>query len=158
MRSQRQGDPMHRSIASGARRPHAQRLSAALVAALGWSVGPSQAVPIDLDNPDVKLRFDNQVRYNAGWRVQGIDPRMSYSNPGVPLFSAVGDNQFDKGDVILNRLDLLSELDLVYKERSGLRVSAAGWYDPTYSRHIKAPPAFEPVIGAFYQNGDYSNY
>jgi hypothetical protein len=140
-------------------RPHPQRLAAALVATLGWAAAlPSAALPIDTGNPDLTLRFDNEVRYNAGWRMQGIDPRMSFSNPGVPVFSAVGDNQFDKGDMILNRFDLLSELDLVYKERSGLRVSAAAWGDSTYHRHIKAPDAFEPVVAAFYQNGDYANY
>ena len=149
---------MNRSIPPGAQRPRPTRMAAALVAGLGWAALPSHAFPIDTGNPDLKLRFDNEVRYNAGWRVQGIDPRMSFSNPGVPVFSAVGDNQFDKGDVILNRFDLLSELDLVYKERSGLRVSAAAWYDPTYKRHIKAPDALEPVVAAFYQNGDYSNY
>lgn len=150
---------MNRSIPPGAMRPHLSKLAAALVATLGWAAAPpSHAFQIDTGNPDLKLRFDNEVRYNAGWRVQGIDPRMSFSNPGAPVFSAVGDNQFDKGDVILNRLDLLSELDLVYKERSGLRVSAAAWYDPTYKRHIKAPDALEPVVAAFYQNGDYSNY
>src|SRR5256885_2464470 len=156
-RDNEEGDSVNRSIPSGAVRPHT-RLAAALIA-MGWAAAvPSHAAQLDTGNPDLKLRFDNEVRYNAGWRVQRIDPRMSFSNPGVPVFSAVGDNQFDQGDVILNRLDLLSELDLVYKERSGLRVSAAAWYDPTYKRHIKAPDALEPVVAAFYQNGDSSNY
>ena len=140
-------------------RPLPRRLAAALIATLGWSAAPTtQAFPIETGNPDLSLRFDNEVRYNAGWRVQGIDSRMSFSNPGVPVFSAVGDNQFGKGDMILNRFDLLSELDLVYKEHSGLRVSTAAWFDSTYHRHIKASAAFEPVVAAFYQNGDYSNY
>ena len=150
---------MNRSSTPRAMRHRPQRLTAALIATFGaLAAVPSRAIPIDTGNPDLTLRFDNEVRYNAGWRVQGIDDRMKYSNPGVPVFSAVGDNQFDKGDMILNRFDLLSELDLVYKERSGLRVSAAAWADPTYGRHIKAPDSLEPVVVAFYQNGDYSNY
>jgi hypothetical protein len=125
---------------------------------LGGAALSARAVEIDTGNADLKLRWDNEFRYNAGWRMQDIDSRLDYANPNVPVFNAVGDNQFQKGDMMLNRLDILSELDLVYKERSGLRISGAGWWDGTYGRHIKAPDALEPVVAAFYQNGDYSGY
>ena len=30
------------------------------------------------------------------------------------------------------RIDLLTELDVIYKKRFGARVSATGWYDAAY--------------------------
>uniref|UniRef100_UPI0037852FCC DUF1302 domain-containing protein n=1 Tax=Aquabacterium sp. TaxID=1872578 RepID=UPI0037852FCC len=44
-----------------------------------------------------------------------------------------GTYSFDKGDAVAQRVDLLSELDLVYNKRHGLRVSATAWYDGAYS-------------------------
>ncbi|MGN5520080.1 DUF1302 domain-containing protein, partial [Halopseudomonas sp. Lyrl_26] len=44
-----------------------------------------------------------------------------------------GNRNFDKGTVS-NRVDILSELDVVYKRRFGFRVSGAGWYDDAYRR------------------------
>jgi hypothetical protein len=35
---------------------------------------------------------------------------------------------------VSNRLDILSELDVVYKNKHGMRVSVAGWYDDAYNQ------------------------
>jgi hypothetical protein len=42
-------------------------------------------------------------------------------------------SHFKRG-VVPNRLDLLSEFDVAYKQSYGLRVSAAAWYDTVYNR------------------------
>jgi hypothetical protein len=117
--------------------------------------GTAGAVTIESGNPDLAIRLDNQVRYNAGWRVQDIDPRMKLSNSGAPVLSAIGDNQFQRGDMILDRLDLFSEFDVVYKDRTGIRVTGAAWYDPTYGRKVKDPTG---AIANYYVNGEYSPY
>jgi hypothetical protein len=117
--------------------------------------GAAQAFPIDTGNPDLAIRLDSEVRYNAGWRAQKIDPRMRLSNPGAPVLSAIGDNQFERGDMMLNRFDLFTEFDIVYKERSGVRVTGAAWYDPTYGKKVNDPTG---TIANWYANGEYSPY
>src|SRR6266568_8374248 len=85
------------------------------------------ASPIDTGNPELALRWDNSVRYNLGVRMQAQDQNIlnnsTYDN---------SDSKFKRGDIVTNRLDLLTELDMVYRKRSGLRVSAALWYDHAY--------------------------
>jgi hypothetical protein len=95
--------------------------------AVATVAGNTTAAPIDLGNPDFQLRWDNTIRYNLGIRAQGKEGALSKSPT-----QQIGDNKFDRGDVVTNRVDVLSEMDLVYKEDYGARVSAAGWYDNAY--------------------------
>ncbi|HWH42883.1 MAG TPA: DUF1302 family protein [Usitatibacter sp.] len=101
--------------------------SASLAIALAIGTCPAYAFPIDTGNPDIALRWDNSVRYNLGVRAQAQDPDIlnntTYDN---------SDSKFKRGNIVANRLDLLTESDLVYKRRSGARVSAALWYDQAY--------------------------
>ena len=108
----------------------AHRLSALASAALAFLVfaSSSQAMEIDTGNPDVVLRWDNTVRYNLGQRTQGQDPAI-LANPNFDD----GDRNFNKNSLIANRLDLLSELDLVVDKKYGFRVSGAAWYDNAYT-------------------------
>ncbi|MFP3334783.1 DUF1302 family protein, partial [Pseudomonas sp. SIMBA_064] len=39
---------------------------------------------------------------------------------------------FSVGSAVTQRLDLLTELDIVYQGSMGMRVSAASWYDHAY--------------------------
>lgn len=87
----------------------------------------AEAFQFPTDNPDLAVRWDNTFRYSLGSRVEGQSSRI-LRNAG----SDESDAKFDKGDLITNRLDLLSEFDLVYKSRHGFRVSGAGWYDNAY--------------------------
>lgn len=96
------------------------------VAALS-AAGTAAAMPIELGNPDIELRWDNTLRYNLGVRAQKQEKALSLSSG-----QQVADNQFDRGDVVANRLDLLSEVDFIYKRKYGARVSAAAWYDQAY--------------------------
>ncbi len=55
------------------------------------------------------------------------------------------------------RIDLLSEFDLVYKKRYGLRLSGAGWYDGAYDGTSKSNPNPPLVAIPSYINNQYSS-
>src|SRR5260221_8881009 len=113
----------------------------AVATSLMAAAGCSLAAPIDVGNPDVELRWDNTVQYSAGIRAESRSatltevaaPPASGSGPNA-LNGDDGDRNFKRGGLISNRVDLLSELDLVYRKDYGLRVSAAAWYDFVYNR------------------------
>ena len=89
-------------------------------------VGSVSAFEIPTNSEDVKLRWDNTLRYTLADRVQGQN-KTTINNPNTDD----GDRNFDVG-IVSNRLDILSEADLVYKNRYGARLSAAAWYDQRY--------------------------
>jgi hypothetical protein len=123
----------------------------AWAAAALCAAGTAGAVEIDTGNPDLALRWDNTLRYNISVRVEGKDPKIANA-----ANSDESDNKFDRGDVVNNRLDLLSELDLVYKGRMGLRVSAAGWFDDGYRDHTV--PTAAAFANSSYDNNTYSAF
>jgi hypothetical protein len=45
-----------------------------------------------------------------------------------------GDRNFKNGRLISNRLDLLSEMDVIYRDDFGFRLSGAAWYDDVYNQ------------------------
>jgi hypothetical protein len=58
---------------------------------------------------------------------------------------------------MMNRLDLLSEMDIVYKGNLGVRFSGAGWYDNAYDdNRTHTNPALAAYSSA-YNNGQYSS-
>ena len=102
---------------------------AAALAPLLW-VASARAMDFDTGNPDLKLRWDNSVKYSAAFRVR--DPSaVLLSDPNQDD----GDRDFRKKGLVSNRVDLLSDLDLVWQDAFGLRVSGAAWYDTAYNRH-----------------------
>ena len=105
------------------RQPQAVALAAALLLS-----GAAQAIDIDTGNPDLVLRWDNTLRGNVGMRVGKPDARI-LANPTYDE----SDGKFGRGDLVTQRLDLLSEFDLNYKKSAGLRISAAAWYDHAYN-------------------------
>ena len=92
------------------------------------STGTVQAFEIPTGDDDIRLRWDNTVRYNLAQRVEGQDDRLVGS-----LNHNDGDRNFKKNSIVSNRIDLLSEFDLVYKRDHGFRVSAAAWGDDAYN-------------------------
>ena len=102
-------------------RPFGARLGpcAAAVALLCASTAAG-SFEIDTGNPDLAVRFDNTVRANYGVRAESRDSKIKNS-----AVADEGDYLFDKGDSVAKRLDLLSEIDLVYRKRFGARVSGA---------------------------------
>ncbi|AMN80554.1 DUF1302 domain-containing protein [Pseudomonas azotoformans] len=80
---------------------------------------------IETQDSDLRLRWDNTIKYNAAWRVKDRDSKLVGSTNQDDA-----DRNFDKG-LISNRLNILSEFDARYKD-FGARISAAGWYDTVY--------------------------
>ncbi len=98
----------------------------------GMAAGVVQAANFDVGNPDVKISWDNTIKYSAGWRLRGIDSRVADNSIGPQANTNDGDQNFEKGAMISNRLDLLSEFDFRFKNAFGFRVSGAAWYDDVY--------------------------
>ena len=99
-----------------------------LAAALVLCSQAAQAFQVDTGNPDFKLRWDNTVKYSAAWRTQ--NPSHKLTEGQVALNQDDGDRAFEKG-LISNRTDILSELDMSFKN-VGARLSGAAWYDTVY--------------------------
>jgi hypothetical protein len=102
-------------------------IAAAICAAFA-AAEPARAFEIPTDNEDLTIRWDNTVRYNIGMRVQGQNPAI-LGNANADD----GDRNFSNGSVVTNRFDVLSEFDMIWQKKYGIRVSAAGWYDFAYS-------------------------
>lgn len=118
------------------RQPTFQRTLLAAAALLACA--DAGALEFDTGNPDVKLRWDNTVKYSITGRVKerssGLS-RTAFGPGGVVgpnnLNQDDGDNNFGRG-IVSNRLDVLSELDLSMSNFGG-RISAAAWYDEVYN-------------------------
>ena len=115
---------------------HAVR-SIAAAAALVCAI-PAAATEIIVANPDIKLRLDATVRYTGGVRMEGQDSRLLKN-----YIYDEGDSKFDKHDMVTNRIDVLTEFDVSWRNKIGARVSAAGWYDQAYDDHsVRSPAGF----------------
>jgi len=91
------------------------------------AVSHTHAMEFDTGAPDLKLRWDNTVKYSTAFRLKeraaGLTNDANQDD---------GNRNFGKG-MVSNRVDLLSELDLTYRN-VGARVSGAAWYDGVYHR------------------------
>lgn len=99
----------------------------------------ADALEFDTGNPDVKLRWDNTVKYSLTARMKQRSPSLSTTTFGPGgvvgpnnINQDDGDNNFGRG-LVSNRLDVLSELDLSMTNFGG-RISAAAWYDEVYNQ------------------------
>ncbi|MCY1512163.1 hypothetical protein D9M68_466140 [compost metagenome] len=134
------------------------RLRPLVVAVACAMAGGATAMEIPTENPDLSIRWDNTLRYNLGMRAENPD-----SVGNNPAFDE-GEYRFaDAGDIVTNRLDLLSEFDLIYKRYHGFRVSAAAWYDHAYrDGEAHRNPDLESCEAAVgpgsYVNDKYSSY
>ena len=118
---------------------------AGLAAAGLWS-GNAAAFQFEMDNPDLEARWDNQIRYNVGWRADKRDRTL-----GDTWTLQAGEHRFDRGDMVTNRVDLLSEFDFIYKKNYGFRVSAAAWNDFAYDDDVDGNPAYQAAgLGTAY--------
>ena len=121
--------------------------------ALAFGAGSVSAMEIDVGNPDFKLRWDNTVRYNAGVRTQKADSALSNTR-GLSNSTL----KFDRGDLITNRFDLFSEMDVVYKDDQGFRISAQAWYDNAYNSDKEQTNPALGSAGTAYPNQRYTGY
>ncbi|MFZ2987111.1 DUF1302 domain-containing protein [Ideonella sp.] len=127
-------------------------LSAMTLATLAALASPAMAGTIDTGESEVKLRWDNTVKYGAAWRLRDPSQEVAVSaaNPNVDA----GDLAFNKG-LINNRLDLLSELDVSYKG-FGARLSGVAWYDQVYRESSNDYPAGGPPNTLSTANGKFT--
>lgn len=117
-------------------------------------VGAASAAEIETGNPDLKVRADLTVRYNLGVRAEGINPAFANSAGNDET-----ETKFDRGDVVTNRLDLIGEADVIYKDRHGVRMSASLWADGAYGT-TSHPNTSSPFVGnnSNYAGGNYNSF
>lgn len=129
---------------------HARTVIATTLATTLMAFIPAWAVQLEMDNPDVTVRWDNTVRVNMGVRAGAPDSRI-VNNPTYDE----SDGKFGQGDFVTKRVDLLSELDVSYKNDFGVRISGAAWYDDAYSdASVKSKV---PGFATSYFNNEYND-
>src|SRR5438045_5284471 len=122
---------------------------------LAWAAaaaGGVSAMEIETGNPDLTFRVDTAVRYNLGVRAEHTDP-LIINNRNFDE----SDGKFHGGQIVTNRLDVFTESDIVYKGKTGLRLSAAAWYDQAYhDTSVHTNPAIGGFVSSYY-NDQYSS-
>src|SRR5471030_1724144 len=117
-------------------------LRAVALGAAMCAIAAGHAAEIVTDNPDLSVRFDNTIKYNYANRI---------SDQNAAILKSVnnddGDRNFNKGTVS-NRLDLLSEFDVVWQNRMGFRISGAAWDDAAYNHLDNTNVASSNHLGA----------
>ena len=125
--------------------------SASAIVLIGAVLSPlAQAVSIDTGNPDLRINWTTEFRLGMGWRTEGISSKIGDDPTGHQ-----SDYFARKGDMWKRRLDVLTEMDVIYKNEHGFRVSAAGWYDNAYDDHdLKNNPRLSSISS--YSDGKLS--
>ncbi|HEY6131978.1 MAG TPA: DUF1302 family protein, partial [Halioglobus sp.] len=102
-------------------------------------------------------------------RLENQDPSVYDPNRSIPERAAQlsddADYSVTPGHMVSERFDLLSEMDIIWKDKYGFRVSGAGWYDFAYensnypnSGPTKAFPSALSTWGSLSVNpGEYTN-
>lgn len=128
----------------------------AVLALAAMAATHAGAFQFDTGNPDLTVRWDNTIKGSAKYRVSAADPALKNSFrllvPGVPASSFpqalnfnAGDQNFQDRGFVSERIDVLSELDVVWRRDFGVRLSAAAWYDREL--HRKTDADNDPMIG-----------
>ncbi|MET1080512.1 MAG: DUF1302 domain-containing protein [Pseudomonas sp.] len=138
---------MYNTNVRGAHRLRRNLLATAILLA-GAPV--AQAFEVDTGHPDWSIRFDNTVKYNYGVRTESADKTLlatPNNNDGDYNFRRSGSN-------ITNRVDLLTELDVIHQGNKGFRLSTASWYDKAYDNagsnsnpFVNGNQAFSSIAG-----------
>lgn len=87
------------------------------------------AFKLQTDNPDLKMRWDNTLKYSTIYRLEDPDQAQLDRYIGSP--AGDGDYNFKKG-IASSRIDWLTEFDLVHQGDKGFRISGTGWLDSVY--------------------------
>ncbi len=95
--------------------------------AIASSASTGYAFNIDTGNRDLRISFDNTLKYSTAMRLKDQSDTLTSDDNYDD-----GNNNFNKG-LVSNRLDLFSEFDASY-DGFGVRVSGAAWYDDVYHR------------------------
>lgn len=105
-----------------------------LLALSALTVITSQANAFRFDtNEDWNIRWDNTVKLNIISRLNEIEDQVVDRNGAYWLADDATLSQ-DRSSLglVSTRFDVLSELDVIWKNDFGFRVSGSGWYDPQY--------------------------
>ncbi|MBS7662065.1 DUF1302 domain-containing protein [Pseudomonas lalucatii] len=90
----------------------------------------SQASALSFQPSDeLSIDWDTTLSYSLAWRTEGRDRRLTANANGND-----GDNAFDKGSLINNRVGFLTEADFKWRGDYGLFMRAAGFYDRVYDQ------------------------
>lgn len=124
-----------------------------------------QAQAFKFDTPsDWDIRWDNTVKGNLMLRVEDQDPSIydptrtrSATGPNPTAAGIADDATFSvkQGHFVSQRIDLLSEMDVIWKDKMGFRVSGAGWYDFAYDNSAYPSSGLTPSGRAPYDTFAY---
>ena len=96
----------------------------------------SQAGAFQFDTgEDWAIRWDNTLKANLASRVDEsknrlVDP-VQFANARLFDDASYSVNR-KSGGISSSRIDIVSELDVIWRDDFGFRVSGAGWYDAAY--------------------------
>ncbi|SFV05585.1 DUF1302 domain-containing protein [Pseudoduganella namucuonensis] len=131
--------------------PRATILALAIAAALPCQ--QALAYEFDTGGSDVKVSWNNTIKYSAAYRLKDADGRLlagGYPSAGPADFTGYnlddGNQNFRNKGVVSNRVDWLTEFDAGTRNL-GMRVSAAAWYDSVYnSSNDNASPGSNAAV------------
>jgi hypothetical protein len=119
----------------------------------------AHAFRIDTGSADWDVNWDNTLSYNLGMRTEGVDSKIG-NNPNFDD----GDYKFSHaGDIVTNRLSVLSEFTAAYQGYVGIRLSGSAWKDFAYgSGDVTNPGSYAPGVTyqsiRAYPNGQYGSF
>ncbi len=107
---------------------HGPLLPSVLATAVSLALMPAaHAFEFNTGSEDWAVRFDNTFKTSYGQRVEGENSKIANASNYND-----GDKNFSVGSAVTQRVDLLTEFDVVFQRKMGFRVSAASWYDHAY--------------------------
>jgi hypothetical protein len=108
----------------------------------------SQANAFQFDTgDDWAIRWDNTFKANAVARVNKARNELTEpttATRGLSWFlNDDADLSVDRtaGGLVSTRIDVISEMDVIWKDNFGFRVSGSGWYDPQYKNSNNDHPS-----------------
>jgi hypothetical protein len=109
----------------------------------------AHAIDFQTDNPDLRITWNNTLKYSTAYRLKDADPALITATAPVSTNMYTfnqndGDLNFKKKGLISSRLDWLSEFDIGTRNL-GARVSGAYWYDLVYNRANHNDGSFDSV-------------
>jgi len=103
----------------------------------------SQANAFQFDTPDDwQIRWDNTFKFNAMSRLNKADDQVTQRANGAWLADD-SDLSVDRSGLglVSTRFDVLSEMDVIWKDNFGFRISGSAWYDPQYEEDENDHPS-----------------
>jgi Protein of unknown function (DUF1302) len=93
----------------------------------------SQAGAFQFDTgDDWNIRWDNNFKANVMARVEKQSRDVYAAAGATGALADDADLSVDRGDLVSTRIDVLSELDVIWRDDFGFRISGSGWYDYMY--------------------------